>query len=87
MNYKELIELKKNEKLKHENLLKENRQFEAKVLMAHKNLSVKKKSSLNSQRKAKINKGNVGHIKGHIGSFSNGVLKLKKNDLKRLNSK
>ena len=90
MNYKELIELKKNEKQKHDSLLKENRLFEAKVSMAHSNLSFnknKKKTSANSQRKAKISKGDVGLIKGHIGSFNNGVLKLKKNDLKRLNSK
>lgn len=34
-------------------------------------------------RKSKINKGHVGNIKGHIGSFSNGVLKINKRDLKK----
>lgn len=70
--------------MKKEELIKENRLFEAKVLSSKSNVVTKKKTSMNSQRKAKINKGNVGNIKGHIGSFSNGVLKIKKQDLKIL---
>ena len=38
-------------------------------------------------KKSNINKGNVGHLKGHIGSFSDGVLKLSKFELKKLNGK
>ncbi len=79
------MEKKQKEKLERETLIKENRLFEAKITMAHSNLSFKKtKKSANSIRKTKISKGDVGLIKGHIGSFSNGVLKLKKNDLKKL---
>lgn len=89
LNYKELIELKKNEKNEIETLKKENKQFEAKIAMSHSNLSAYKKKSAkhpnsNSQRKAKISRGDVGHIKGHIGSFNNGVLKIKNNVLKNL---
>lgn len=86
MNYKELMEQKKADRLKHDELVKENRQFEAKIALAHCNLSLKKpKKSLNSIRKAKISKGDVGKIKGHIGSFNNGVLKINKMDLKKFN--
>lgn len=86
MNYKEMIAKKKKDTLEREKLIKENRQFEAKISMAHSNLSFKKtRKSANSIKKAKISKGDVGLIKGHIGSFNNGVLKLKKNDLKKLN--
>jgi hypothetical protein len=87
VNYKELINLKNQEKLEKEQLLKENRLFEAKVAMSHKNFSIKKKNSRakGNNRKSKINMGNVGVIKGHIGSFSNGVLKIKKNEIKKIN--
>ena len=82
-----MLEKKKSEKLKQEVLVKEHRQFEAKIQTAHTNLSIKKpRKSLNSIRKTKISKGDVGLIKGHIGSFNNGVLKIKKNDLKKINS-
>lgn len=78
------MEKKKQVKEEKEKLLSENRHFEAKISMAHKNSSFKKKTNGN-RRKSKINKGDVGAIKGHIGSFSNGVLKIKKSDLKMLN--
>lgn len=81
------MDLKKEERDKLEQLKSENRQFEAKVALAHSNLSSykkKKPKTGNSQRRAKINRGDVGHIKGHIGSFNNGVLKIKNNALKRL---
>jgi hypothetical protein len=71
---------KKEERDYKEQLIKENRQFEAKILKSQKSVGHKKKS-LSSLRKSKINKGHVGDIKGHIGSFSNGVLKLKKFDI------
>lgn len=85
------MDLKKEEKNKLDSLKKENKQFEAKIAMAHSNLSAYKKKKAkhpnsNSQRKAKISKGDVGLIKGHIGSFSNGVLKIKNNVIKRLKS-
>lgn len=85
VNYKELINLKNQEKKEKENLIKENRLFEAKVAMSHKNFSIKKKNSRgkSSNLKSKINMGKVGAIKGHIGSFSNGVLKIKKNEIKK----
>lgn len=70
---------KREEKELKEKLIKENRQFEAKVLDSQK--GGKKRKSLNSIKKAKISKGHVGDLKGHIGSFSNGVLKLKKRDI------
>jgi hypothetical protein len=62
-------------------MLKENSKFNSKV---SKTLKQQPKKSQNN-RKSKINKGNVGKINGHIGTFSNGVLKLKKSDLKKLN--
>jgi hypothetical protein len=85
VNYKELINLKNQEKKEKENLIKENRLFEAKVAMSHKNFSIKKKNSRGKSNnlKSKINMGKVGAIKGHIGSFSNGVLKIKKNEIKK----
>jgi hypothetical protein len=74
---------KKEERDHRELLIKENRQFEAKILKAQKAIGGgnKKKKSLNMIRKAKISKGHVGDIKGHIGTFSNGILKLKKRDI------
>ena len=85
INYKELVSKKNDEKLEREELIKENRLFEAKIAMSHKNFSIKKKNSRDksNNRKSKISKGNVGLLKGHIGSFSNGVLKIKKNDIKK----
>ncbi len=83
INYKDLLEKKREENEKREQLVKENRQFEAKVLKSQKTLGGHKKRSMSSIRKSKINRGHVGDIKGHIGSFSNGVLKLKKFDLKK----
>lgn len=87
MNYKQLMEMKQNEKTNLEKLKNENRQFEAKIAIAQSNSSLykkKKPKTGNSQRRAKINRGDVGHIKGHIGSFNNGVLKIKNSTLKRL---
>jgi len=83
------MELKKSEKTKIESLKKENKQFEAKIAMSHSNLSLYKKKKAkhpnsNSQRKAKISRGDVGLIKGHIGSFQNGVLKIKNNLIKKM---
>jgi len=85
INYKELVNLKNKEKQEKEQLIKENRLFEAKVAMSHKNFSIKKKNprGKSNNRKSKINMGQVGAIKGHIGSFSNGVLKIKKNEIKK----
>ena len=81
MNYKEILKVKKEEKTNKEQLIKENRHFEAKITSSKLTMKKKKPRTL---RNAKVNKGDVGHIKGHIGSFNNGVLKLKKFDLKRL---
>ena len=81
-----MVNAKREEKKQKEDLIKENRLFEAKVLSSKSNASTKTKKSMNSQRKAKINKGHVGNIKGHIGSFSNGVLKINKRDLKKYGS-
>jgi hypothetical protein len=50
-------------------------------------LDSKRNSRAKVNRKSKINKGDVGHIKGQIGSFNNGILKLSKFDLKKLNGK
>ena len=82
VNYKELIKEKNLEREKREQLLQENRQFEAKILASKANKKHRTKYT-NNDRKSKINRGQVGLIKGHIGSFSNGVLKLKKHDLKK----
>jgi len=50
-------------------------------------VSIKNSSKKTYRNKnANINKGDVGHIKGHIGSYSDGVLKLRKSDLKKLNN-
>jgi len=85
LNYKELLKLKQEEKLKKENALKENKLFDAKISSSKLNLLTRKKTvSASSRRKSKINKGHVGTIKGHIGSFSDGVLKIKKHDLKKI---
>lgn len=83
-----MLKAKKAEKEKHAELLKENRSFEAKVLSQKSGASMKKRKtpSMNLQKKAKISRGHVGNIKGHIGSFSNGVLRIKKHDLKKLNA-
>ena len=86
VNYKELLKKKQEEKRMREELLKENRSFEAKVL-AHKSTGVKKRKTASARRKSKINRGHVGKIKGQIGSFSNGVLKISKHDLKKFKSK
>jgi hypothetical protein len=45
-----------------------------------------KKISANSRKKTKISKGRVGELKGHIGSFSDGVLKIRKHELKKIKS-
>jgi hypothetical protein len=81
VNYKDLLAKKKEEREHREQLIKENRQFEAKILKAQKAVGGHKKKSLSSIRRANISKGQVGDIKGHIGTFSNGVLKLKKHDI------
>lgn len=54
--------------------------------MAQKNgVQVKKRQRMSDRRRANINRGRVGNIKGHIGSFNNGLLKLRKIDMKKLN--
>jgi hypothetical protein len=78
---------KQEEKEKKNSLLKENRLFEAKIVSQKSSLvgDKKRRPRLRDKQKSNINKGRVGNLKGHIGSFSNGVLKLKKHDLKKLN--
>lgn len=66
-------------------LKEENRELELKLAASSSKNSFNKSSSKENKR-SRINKGKVGHIKGHIGSFSDGILKLKKIDLKKLNS-
>ena len=75
---------KKDEKEKQEQLKLENRELELKLATSSNNAFAK--SSSKENKRSRINKGNVGHIKGHIGSFSDGILKLKKFDLKKLNA-
>ena len=85
VNYKELLKRKQEEKTRREELLKENRSFEAKVLAQKGVLTKKRKQqSASARRKSKINRGHVGQIKGQIGSFSNGVLKINKHQLKKI---
>jgi hypothetical protein len=62
--------------------MKENFKFNSKI---SKTTTSTQQNKSHNNRKSKINKGNVGKINGHIGTFSNGVLKLKKSDLKKFN--
>lgn len=77
------MSLKNQEKQEKETIKNENRLFEQKVSVSKNYSSNKRNKRAKVNRKSRINKGEVGHIKGHIGSFSNGVLKLKKMDLKK----
>jgi hypothetical protein len=78
---------KQEDKARHDQLVRENKQFELKLEKSNilRN-GTKKRSNKGPTRKTKISKGDVGRLKGHIGSFSNGVLKLKSNDIKKFNS-
>ena len=77
------MSLKNQEKQEKETIKNENRLFEQKVSVSKNYSSNKRNKRAKVNRKSRINKGEVGHIKWHIGSFSNGVLKLKKMDLKK----
>ncbi|RNA33268.1 artemis [Brachionus plicatilis] len=57
INYKELIKNKNEEKKINKELSEQHRTFDAKVLLTKKDLFNKKRTNLNSQRKAKINRG------------------------------
>jgi hypothetical protein len=75
------LKRKKDEQNKKLELLKENFKFNSKVSKT----TSEQRKKVHNNRKSKINKGNVGKINGHIGTFSDGVLKLKKSDLKKIN--
>ena len=83
-----MLQLKKEEKELKEKNLKENNLFASKITSSKlTNLTRKnKKISANSRKKTKISKGRVGELKGHIGSFSDGVLKIRKHELKKIKS-
>lgn len=86
LNYKELMQRKKEEKEKKTQLLKENKLFELKVEQARSSAFGTNKPKIGHlNKKSRINKGEVGRIKGHIGTYSNGMLKLSKYDLKKMN--
>ena len=85
-NYKDLLKRKKEERERHEQLRKENRELELKLAVSSSSLSNPVNNWSKENKKARINKAKVGQIKGHIGSFSDGILKLKKFDLKKLNA-
>ncbi len=78
---------------KEEKELKEKHRNENNLMASQTSISkltnlrkIDKKVSANSRKKAKISKGRVGELKGHIGSFSDGILKIRKHELKKIKS-
>jgi hypothetical protein len=86
LNYKELMQHKKEEKERKAQLLKENKLFELKVEQARSSAFGSNKPKIGHlNKKSRINKGEVGKIKGHIGTYVDGMLKLSKNDMRKMN--